>query len=499
MSKKSAPEPDFVDLPLISDPVKIQEIRNTLNVSEIFRTRAKASRRNREKYNGCLQLFGIDVYDPASNGAKQFFLTSYKKFWICFKRTGLEYRCYYEIFMEERPCHLYADLEFSKDTNKGIDGDELCAEIETYVKQSMIELGYVERESDVRTIALDASSASKFSRHYIFKMEEKGIDGETHNKVFVNNYHCGAFFRRIQNRIVKDHGKIDDLNNKFFLWGEDEKDFVYKPVEKNRQFIIDMGVYTKNRQFRLPWNTKYLKNRYFQFLEKPIELGKLTGKFMDTLLDQFMDAMATYVDLVNDSKVFCLELDGSQPTSTSNKRIFREDPDEIDTFMPVSSSSKRKRDPTTIIPRGNKEISHPVFDEIARFICEIWNSTNGVWFKEYNTEYMTATFETRSRDCHYKGSQHKGNNIYFVADFKRLRFRQKCLDETDCQPYFRMPPDRLDKLPQQIRERVTKELRGYDFPDSIKAQIQDFMTKNKRPSEECDEICDAFFTMMESF
>jgi DNA-directed primase/polymerase protein len=78
-------------------------------------------------------------------------------------------RHYYELIQQGMPCHLYFDIEFEKDINPDVNGDELLSIFKSYI---------VERISDsfkttAEVIDLDSTTEKKFSRHLIYRIKGK--------------------------------------------------------------------------------------------------------------------------------------------------------------------------------------------------------------------------------------------------------------------------------------------------------------------------------------
>lgn len=102
---------------------------------------------------------------------------------------------------------------------------------------------------------LDSSTAHKFSRHLIVRLP--GI-------AFRNNRHAGTFMRRIEARCRdSDDVLLQELLVRSVADG---------PLNS---FVVDMGVYTRNRNFRLYLSTKRGRNAYLTLAEGcEAELGR---------------------------------------------------------------------------------------------------------------------------------------------------------------------------------------------------------------------------------
>ena len=434
------------------------KIRNHAKVFKIFHTRAEATSYSQEQFKGCLAMFGLDKYTKKSEGKKQFISTSFAEFWKQYFQLPPGARCFYEIFIPTHGCHFYMDIDVCKIANATPDdingmepefNDLLDITIEL-----MVSHGFVDSKDKVKVVILDSSNESKFSRHVIFKME---------GKYFTDNFHCGAFFRIIQNTITEKYGKIGDLENKFFKWNKGEVEKVFDYNKLNRIFMGDAGVYTTFRQFRILGSTKWQQKRPLHLLGKN-ETDIIT-------LEDFLNSLATNVDLKRSIPVICLELDGSLPFSTSNKRLFRGDP-EIE-LRSIFNSPSKQRKLTNIKQESIGD--HPIFDAVAKFIKEVWADGHDIRCKSWIPETKTIRLETFSKNCHIKGSPHKGNNIYFMASIGKMKFYQKCLDPDEPCRFLqnRIPSGR--QIGDELRKKIRNELKGHNFSPELIEIAKDFL------------------------
>jgi len=86
-----------------------------------------------------------------------------------------------------------------------------------------------------------SSTDVKFSWHVIFP-----------EIVMQNSFHCGAIFRRLELWIINKYGE-DTSKNPYYI-----------KKEGNVDMIIDRQIYTNNRVFRLPFNTKARQMRHLK-------------------------------------------------------------------------------------------------------------------------------------------------------------------------------------------------------------------------------------------
>ncbi len=159
----------------------------------------------------------------------------------------VEKRHFYELMRENTPCHLYFDLECSRVANPEVDearGDVLINHLVDLVREELMHTDEIDATNfDVseHVIELDSTSETKFSRHIVVRLP----DGQ----MFENNAQCRHFVQKLWRR-VESRRDEDERCRALFLKKDTESEDATEP-------LIDMGVYTRNRVFRL-----YLSNKY---------------------------------------------------------------------------------------------------------------------------------------------------------------------------------------------------------------------------------------------
>uniref|UniRef100_UPI00398E79A4 DNA-directed primase/polymerase protein isoform X4 n=1 Tax=Pristiophorus japonicus TaxID=55135 RepID=UPI00398E79A4 len=245
-------------------------------------------------------------------GQRIYLVTSYTELWFYYQKYRKSLMHCYEVIPEGSVCHLYFDLEFIKQTNPECDGKQMVAKLIQYVCQKLEELYNINcSEKDI--LNLDSSTHQKCSRHLVFHLP---------NAAFKNNIHVGHFIRTIlqpairvlekrRGRVDQDpsdsallsisatfipitsdkrkHFNLDRCENspskriKCAVWEKSEKsnldpDLSFLNIKDkygSDQLFVDLGVYTKNRNFRLYKSSKLGKNTSFevaednQFVPKP--------------------------------------------------------------------------------------------------------------------------------------------------------------------------------------------------------------------------------------
>ena len=251
----------------------------------------------KERINKNVHIFAREL---STDGKRLYIVTSYEEFWEHYKKVPRNKRNFYEMIEDGEQCRLYFDLEFYKDVNPGLDGVEV---LEIFIETACYYLLQIFGISCNRghIVDLDSSTKVKFSRHLIFHLP---------NAVLANNVVCGNFVKYIYEMTRIKVSKADDVKfASMKTMNVSEKEIlppdsldVEKLFVKNQDgemtFFCDLGVYSRNRNFRLYGSTKIGKNAALvvaeqsgfhgdlktrkKFRKNPDELEKLF--FLDTLV-----------------------------------------------------------------------------------------------------------------------------------------------------------------------------------------------------------------------
>lgn len=144
-----------------------------------------------------------------------------------------------QMIREKSPCHLYFDLEFARDRNPQhpVDAQADQELVEAFIALTIAflrELLGARCERD-DVIDLDSSTGAKFSRHLIFRIPAYA---------WATNAECGRFVRHLAAKLHAQRAEAGAA--RFFV-----------ATEKGaKALFIDMGVYTRNRNFRLMKSSK---------------------------------------------------------------------------------------------------------------------------------------------------------------------------------------------------------------------------------------------------
>lgn len=443
-------------------------------------------------------------------GQRIFLVTTYTELWFYYRNYRKSLMHCYEVIPEGAVCHLYFDLEFVKQTNPERDGKQMVAILIQYVCQKLGELYRV--QCSVRHVLnLDSSTHEKFSRHLVFHLP---------NVAFRNNIHVGNFIRTIMQPVTeileKGRGRIDqenaggdggalpptntrcvpvtpekrkplgkDVNRnlsskriKCASWEKSEERisdpdlslFMVKDKYGADQVFVDLGVYTKNRNFRLYGSSKLGKNTSFQIAED----NQFTPKPQDNVSADELLFLSSLVSNVRFS-------DGL-------------------TILTCDSPDMRKPRERLDPENSNHSVSETMggyhcspYLEIDNFIIGQINK-GGVQgalrrWNYFSSEELMVYDISNNHWCENIGRAHRSNNIMIVVDLKREVWYQKCYDPVCRAQRFRseshpLPHECcLDFLIDMDNEFVFT----MDEDGNIEAsQSQAHATQNPLPAENVD-------------
>uniref|UniRef100_H3DL21 DNA-directed primase/polymerase protein n=1 Tax=Tetraodon nigroviridis TaxID=99883 RepID=H3DL21_TETNG len=231
-----------------------------------------------------VHVFALEKENSAP-GQRIYLVTSYTELWHYYRTFTRSLMHCYEVIPEGTVCKLYFDLEFHKPSNEEADGQVMVSGLIQYVCNKLMDVyGVMCETSDV--LNLDSSTEEKFSRHLIFNLK---------NAVFKDNVHVGRFIHAILQPILntlkagRSHpGAADNGDTRNDSRAPDSCGGVpgtcgspqakrRKPEEHDLRFLLvkgkdgqrclfvdlELGVYTRNRNFRLYKSSKAGKRTAF--------------------------------------------------------------------------------------------------------------------------------------------------------------------------------------------------------------------------------------------
>lgn len=369
-----------------------------------------------------VHVFALEC--KAGDGQRIYLVTSYAQLWFYYKSRKTLLHCY-EVIPENAVCKLYFDLEFNKLANPGADGKRMVALLIEHVCKALEELYNVHCSAE-DVFNLDSSTEEKFSRHLIFQL---------HDAAFKDNIHVGNFVRKILQPALhlitqEDEDKIpEEMGHEASCFSdvplEQETSEAWETPELPKQhspdlsflvvkngigekcLFVDLGVYTRNRNFRLYQSSKIGKcvalevaedNRFIP--EQSKDISEENQYFLSSLVSnvRFSDSLRILTCDTSQTKRKRAEYFNSTGASAKSIEGFQCSPyPEVDQF---------------VISLVNK---HAIKGGIRR-----WN----YFFPEELLVYDICKY----RWCENIGRPHKSNNIMILVDLKNEVWYQKCHD-----------------------------------------------------------------------
>ncbi|XP_006916436.1 DNA-directed primase/polymerase protein isoform X1 [Pteropus alecto] len=384
-----------------------------------------------------VHVFALEY--KVGDGQRIYLVTTYVQFWFYYKSRKNLLHCY-EVIPENAVCKLYFDLEFNKLANPEADGKMMVALLIEHVCKALQELYRVNCSAE-DVFNLDSSTDEKFSRHLIFQL---------HDVAFKDNIHVGNFVKKIlqpashliagesddgipETRVshfseipVKqgisfskmstgnDRGESWTLNSKKLerLGSAKQSDpdlsfLVVKNTIGKKHLFVDLGVYTRNRNFRLYKSSKIGKPVALEVAED--NKFSLTQSDISEENQYFLSSLISNVRFSDTLRILTCD------TSQENKQK------QVEYFSSTSTSVENIE--------GFQGSPYPEIDE---FVLSLVNK-NGIkggirhWNYFFPEELLVYDI-CKYRWCGNIGRAHKSNNIMILVDLKNEVWYQKCHD-----------------------------------------------------------------------
>ncbi|KAL4671843.1 hypothetical protein H8957_010183 [Semnopithecus entellus] len=401
-----------------------------------------------------VHVFALEY--KVGDGQRIYLVTTYAEFWFYYKSRKNLLHCY-EVIPENAVCKLYFDLEFNKPANPGADGKNMVALLIKYVCKALRELYDVNCSAE-DVLNLDSSTDEKFSRHLIFQL---------HDVAFKDNIHVGNFLRKILQPALDLLGSEDDDSasettgygfphfleaparqgfsfNKMFTekatgesWTLNSKklerlgsaeqsspDLSFLVVKNNmgeKHLFVDLGVYTRNRNFRLYKSSKIGKRVALEVTEDNT-FFPMRSKDVSDEYQYFLSSLVSNVRFSDTLRILTCD-----PSENKQKGVgyFNSIGTSVETIEGCQCSPYPEVD-HFVLSLVNKE---SIKGGIRR-----WN----YFFPEELLVYDICKY----RWCENIGRAHKSNNIMILVDLKNEVWYQKCHDpvckaenfKSDCFP-----------------------------------------------------------------
>lgn len=351
------------------------------------------------KYGSALLVFS---YEMCSSGKRSYFVTTPTHFWAQYAAMVPRTRHWYEIIRIGAPVHLYFDLEFARQHNPGVDGQQLTDRVIDLVELLLVRRYRMQLER-CHILELDSSTPAKFSRHLVVK-----IPGHA----FPDNLYVGGFASEMEDVVRQDarcNGSFAPL--------------MVTTSESRQTTFFDMSVYSRNRAFRLVFSSKNGKNvamvpsdRYF------------CGPSGCAGSGANRDETIFFNSLVNCLHPQCKFLSGSviQHGACSTGKERRSGP------AACTISGVCQRNVSSPFPQLDAWLQRLCHDKATDIRGRVRN-----WVLFVDSGMLLVNM-TDWRFCAHVGRHHKSNGIYFLVDLSKHEMQQRCYDP-ECR-HFRSAP-----------------------------------------------------------
>uniref|UniRef100_A0A3B4D5X7 DNA-directed primase/polymerase protein n=1 Tax=Pygocentrus nattereri TaxID=42514 RepID=A0A3B4D5X7_PYGNA len=332
-----------------------------------------------------VHVFALEK-ESTDAGQRVYLVTSYSELWHYYSSHRQSLMHCYEVIIEGAVCKLYFDLEFHIPSNEHLDGKKMVRALIQYVCEKLEEV-YGLQCSSKDVLNLDSSTAEKFSRHLIFLLP---------NSAFKDNSHVGESKFHLRETLTSEvDGGIHEepQSKKRKHEAKEEKDLsflIVKSRDCQKQLFVDLGVYTKNRNFRLYKSSKLGKNAAFTVAEDNMYVPKSDKQSTE----EERTFLASLVTNVSRQLIICF------------------------LFLLFKEFAGEQQ------PSPYKDV-----DEFVQRLVHKDNIQGSIRRWTYFVSEQLLVYDiAKYRWCYNVGRFHKSNNIIIVVDLKDEVWYQRCHD-----------------------------------------------------------------------
>ncbi|XP_039606951.1 DNA-directed primase/polymerase protein isoform X2 [Polypterus senegalus] len=357
-------------------------------------------------------------------GQRIYLVTTYTQLWHYYRMHIQSLMHCYEVIPEGCVCKLYFDLEFHKPSNKEANGKNMVAALIQYVCQKLEEVYQIKCCAE-DVLNLDSSTEERFSRHLIFLLCDAA---------FKDNLHAGNFVKSIMDPGIlelqrQNHLQTSSITNTSSASHLPKSNEELESSTRKRQnstavgfppifvkdksgretLFVDLGVYTKNRNFRVYKSTKANK------------------KAALNLADDNMFMLHPRKGVLKEEDIFLSSLI-SNVRFTDRLRILTFEENTIEKSKYLCGSETPSCFTADV---AGQNVNSP-YPEVDNFILSLVNG-HGVQggIRRWNyfcLEELLVYDISKYRWCQNIQRPHKSNNIMILVDLRNEVWYQKCHD-----------------------------------------------------------------------
>lgn len=318
-----------------------------------------------------LRVWGLE---KDNKGRRKFCVASYEGFWRIYSRAirvGSELH-YYEVIRNHHASKLYFDLEYQLEHNPDARPEEMVDSLVTACAE-LCGLSSISR-TDGSIVELDSTTDQKFSRHVIFQ-----------SIAFHDNIQAGDFAHRVVQILAQKSPEL----------------VLVKKSDGDVVPFVDLGVYTKNRCFRIVGSSKFGKTKRLLPMD-----GLCRGR-VSVSKNLFLRSLICTVE------VNVTLLGSVAPLALQTDREARLD------------------GPAQGRPRGGSRVYASPFPLVDDYVHSIIGKDGGGIYGVTvlsGSEIIMYTIKGGYKYCANVGRHHKSNNVILFADLCKGEMYQKCFD-----------------------------------------------------------------------
>ncbi|XP_067298859.1 DNA-directed primase/polymerase protein isoform X1 [Pseudorasbora parva] len=357
-----------------------------------------------------VHIFSLER-EGSDAGQRIFLVTSYSELWHYYSTHRQSLMHCYEVILEGAVCKLYFDLEFHKATNTHLDGKMMVAKLIQYVCEKLDEV-YGLRCSAKEVLDLDSSTSEKFSRHLIFMLPGAAFQDNSHVGRFIHDILHPAINCLQKSNLEEPGENKDDMDgSQAKRRKHEEMDLGFLIVKSNngqKQLFVDLGVYTKNRNFRLYKSSKLGKNAAFSVAED----------------NKFVPMPSNHT--TKEERIFLASLITN--ISFTGQRILTYDLPQKNTAGSLCSTLQRESHSSDLLGVQKPSPFKEVDEFVLTLVCKDGIQGSIRRWNYFASEQLLVYDIEKFRWCHNVKRFHKSNNIIIVVDLKEEVWYQRCHD-----------------------------------------------------------------------
>ncbi|KAM5264241.1 DNA-directed primase/polymerase protein isoform 1-T1 [Ctenodactylus gundi] len=400
-----------------------------------------------------VHVFALEY--KVGDGQRIYLVTTYAQLWFYYRSRKNLLHCY-EVIPENAVCKLYFDLEFNKPANPGADGKKMVALLIEHVCKALRDLYGVSCSAE-DVLSLDSSTDKKFSQHLIFQLCDVAFKDNTHVGNFVRNIlqpalhlmssgdddtvaesksHALSHFSETPLKQAVSFNQMspdDAIGERWNLTSEkaerlasagqsspDLSFLIVKDITGEKHLFVDLGVYTRNRNFRLYKSSKIGKSVALEVAEDNRFFPK-QSKNISEENQYFLSSLVSNVRFSDSLRILTCDTSQNKQKRTEN-------------FNYTSTSETIEGFQSSPYPEVDHFVLSLVNKDDVKGGIRRWN----YFFPEELLVYDICKY----RWCGNIGRAHKSNNIMILVDLKNEVWYQKCHDpvckaenfKSDCFP-----------------------------------------------------------------